>query len=148
MVLLSGFSGGAHQHGPVLVGPDASGAKTLAVSGTITGTFKGTSPLAPITATGHGTLTNVGAVTSKGTLKVGVTGSVESGSATFTASKGTLTITYKAGKSGVTITVTGGTKQYKGVSGHGTGSLSYKVQPGTALAGTFTLKCNVTLKLA
>jgi uncharacterized repeat protein (TIGR01451 family) len=120
---------------------------SITVSGTIKGTFtSGTLPGSPITFNGQGTVSPVGRVTFKGSLKITILN--PKATLTISTSKGKLYLTATEHSLGgpVSITIKGGTGIYHAASGTGTGSLKLVNAPGKGpVRGTFTFKFHGTL---
>jgi hypothetical protein len=147
-LLLSGISTAMHKAVPALVLTHAHADSSIAVSGTIKGTFtSGKLPGSPITFNGQGTVNPVGHVTFKGSLKITIDNPKVT--ATISTSKGKIYLTATEHIPGgpVSITINGGTKTYHAASGTGTGSLKLVNAPGKVpVHGTFTFTFHGTLK--
>jgi hypothetical protein len=146
-LLLSGLSTAMHKGVPALVLSHAHTDNSIAVSGTIKGTFtSGKLPGSPITFNGQGTASPVGHVTFKGSLKITILN--PKATATISTSKGKiyLTATERTLGGPVSITIKGGTGIYHAASGTGTGSLKLVNAPGKGpVHGTFTFTFHGTL---
>ena len=148
MVLLSGFSAARHHAAPALVTklPDAS--TVTNVSGTLKGTFIAHGGDGPYRLTGKGPVTPLVHTTVKGSENVSGPDYEMSGTLTLTTPKGNIVMatvvhTTELGRlpGPVSITITKGTKHFKGISGSGSGSLDFMIRnPGNVTpAGKFTL---------
>ena len=152
MVLLSGFSGARHHAAPALVIklPDAS--TVTNVSGTLKGTFTSGGGDGPYRLTGKGPVTPLVHTTVKGSENVSGPNYQMSGTLTLTTPKGNIVMatvvdTTELGRlpGPVSITITKGTKHFKGISGSGSGSLDFMIRnPGSVKpSGKFTLTVNL-----
>ena len=152
MVLLSGFSGVKHHAAPALVTrlPDAS--TVTNVSGTLKGTFTSAAGDGPYHLTGSGAISPLGHTTVKGSYVVSGPDLQLAGTLTLTTSKGNIVLatvveTTEFGKlpGPVSMTITKGTKHFKGISGSGSGSLDLIIRnPGSVKpSGKFTLTVNL-----
>jgi hypothetical protein len=142
IALLSGISTVAHPGVAALVGRLPQVSKSIALSGTVKGTFKpGNSPTAPFTFSAKGTVNHLGQVTSTGSLYFD----------NVYLPYGTMTVTTSHGKINVKLqekvpsgpfiaTINGGTKTYLGASGTGTSHLTLN-----AMKRSFSLKFTATL---
>ena len=149
MVLLSGFSAVTHHAAPALVTklPDASTASN--VSGTLKGTFTSEAGDGPYSLKGSGVVSPFGHTTVKESYVVSGPDDQQTGTITLTTSKGNIVAhTIEFGNGPVSMTITQGTKHYKGIGGSGSGSLdlmvrNHSVKPSGKF--TFTVNLNVTM---
>jgi len=152
MVLLSGFSAVKHHAAPALVTklPDASAVTN--VSGTLKGTFTSQGGDGPYHLTGKGPVTPLGQTTLKGSENVSGPDYQMTGTLTLTTPKGNIVMatvvhTTELGKlpGPVSMTITKGTKHFKGIVGSGSGSLDFMIRnPGSVKpAGKFTVTVNL-----
>ena len=126
--------------------PDAS--TVTNVSGTLKGTFIAHGGDGPYRLTGKGPVTPLVHTTVKGSENVSGPDYEMSGTLTLTTPKGNIVMatvvhTTELGRlpGPVSITITKGTKHFKGISGSGSGSLDFMIRnPGNVTpAGKFTL---------
>ena len=156
MVLLSGFSAVKHHAAPALVTklPDAS--TVTNVSGTLKGTFTSAAGDGPYHLTGKGPVTPLGHTTVKGSENVSGPDYQMTGTLTLTTPKGNIVMdtvvdTTEFGKlpSPVSMTITKGTKHFKGIGGSGSGSLDLMIRnPGSVKpSGKFTVTVNLNVTM-
>jgi hypothetical protein len=149
MVLLSGFSAVTHHAAPALVTklPDASTASN--VSGTLKGTFTSEAGDGPYSLKGSGVVSPFGHTTVKESYVVSGPDDQQTGTITLTTSKGNIVAhTIEFGNGPVSMTITKGTKHFKGIGGSGSGSLdlmarNHSVKP----SGKFTLTVNLNVTM-
>ena len=142
IALLSGISTVAHPGVAALIDHLPQASKSIALSGTVKGTFKpGRGPTAPVTFSVKGTVNPLGQVTA--------TGSVHFDNVFLPY--GTMTVTTSHGKFNVKLqekvlsgpfiaTINGGTAEYLGASGKGSSQVTLN-----ALKHSFSLKFTATL---
>ena len=153
MVLLSGFPATTHHAAPALVAklPDASTASN--VSGTLKGTFTSAAGDGPYHLTGSGAVSPFGHTTVKGSYVVSGPDYQLTGTLTLTTSKGNIVMdvahTIEFGNGPVSMTITKGTKHFKGIAGSGSGSLDLMARnPGSVKpSGKFTLTVNLNVTM-
>ena len=156
MVLLSGFSAVTHHAAPALVTrlPDAS--TVTNVSGTLKGTFTAHGGDGPYHLTGKGPVTSLGHTTVKGSESVSGPDYLMTGTLTLTTPKGNIVMhtvvdTTELGKlpGPVSMTITKGTKHFKGIGGSGSGSLEFTFRnPGSVSpSGKFTVTVNLNVTM-
>jgi hypothetical protein len=153
MVLLSGFSAATHHAAPALLTKLPAASTETNVSGTLTGTI--THPRAagpPFSFNGKGVVSPFGHTTVKGSFTVSRSGFQRTGTFTLTTSKGNIVVdTNELANGPWSMTITKGTKQFKGIVGGGSGSLdgvTTKVNPHSGnLSGNFTLTVNLNVTI-
>ena len=152
MVLLSGFSAVTHHAAPALVTklPDASTASN--VSGTLKGTFTSEAGDGPYHLTGKGPVSPLGHTTVKGSENVSGPDYQMTGTLTLTTPKSNIgmhavvdTIEFARLPSPASMTITKGTKHFKGIGGSGSGTLELTIRnPGSVKpSGKFTVTVNM-----
>jgi hypothetical protein len=152
VVLLSGFPAATHHAAPALLTKLPAASTLTNVSGTLKGTFTSAAGDGPYHVTGKGPVTPLGHTTVKGSENVSGPNYQMTGTLTLTTSKGNIVVdtvvdTTELGKlpSPVSITITKGTKHYKGIGGSGSGSLDLMIRNpgGVKPSGKFTLTVNL-----
>jgi hypothetical protein len=156
MVLLSGFSGATHHAAPALLTKLPAASAVTNVSGTLKGTFTSAAGDGPYHLTGSGAVSPFGHTTVKGSYIVSGPDYQLTGTLTLTTSKGNIVMdtvveTTEFGKltSPVSMTISNGTKHFKGIGGSGSGSLDFMVRnPGSVKpSGKFTLTVNLNVTM-
>lgn len=159
MVLLSNFSAATHRAPPALLTRLPAASSETKVSGTVEGKITyGPGPDYLDSYKGSGAVSPLGHATVKGSNTVSVSGSTyhETGTLTLTTSKGNIVVdtirsgTVNSGNSPISMTVTNGTKHFKGIVGSGSGSFLSLSKPGLhggKVSGTFTLAINLNVTI-
>ena len=155
MILLSGFPATTHHAAPALVTKLPAASTASNVSGTLKGTFTAHEGDGPYHLTGKGPVSPLGHTTVKGSYVVSGPNQL-TGTLTLTTSKGNIVMdtvvdTTELGRlpGPVSITITKGTKHFKGIGGSGSGSLDLMVRnPGSVKpSGKFTLTVNLNVTM-
>jgi hypothetical protein len=156
MVLLSGFPATTHHAAPALLTRLPAASTASNVSGTLKGTFTAQGGDGPYHLTGKGPVTPLGHTTVKGSENVSGPYYQMTGTLTLTTPKGNIVMetvvdTTELGKlpGPVSMTITKGTKHFKGIGGSGSGSLDLMVRnPGSVKpSGKFTLTVNLNVTM-
>jgi hypothetical protein len=159
MVLLSGLSAATRHAAPALLTKLPAASSVTNVSGTVEGKMTyGPGPVYVNSYKGTGAVSPLGHATVKGSYAVSVSGSTYQATGTFTltTSKGNIVVdTFKSAKvnSGngpTSMTVTKGTKHFKGIVGSGSGSFLTLSPPGLhgrKVSGTFSLTVNLNVTI-
>jgi hypothetical protein len=159
MVLLSGFPAATHHAAPALLTKLPNVSTATNVSGTLTGTFNLMLVGSLQTmdgAEGSGVVRPFGHTKVNGSFSLSTSERTLIGAFTLTTSKGNILVdaSKTLGPAPLSMTVTKGTKQFKGIVGSGSGSLNYEprdVNPhslGKHLGNfnfTLTVNLNVTI---
>ena len=152
MVLLSGFPAATHHAAPALLTRLPAASAVTNVSGTLKGTFTSAAGDGPYNLKGSGVVSQLGHTTLKGSDTVSGPNFQLTGTFTLTTPKGNIVVhtvvnPTEFGKlpSPVSMTITKGTKHFKGIGGSGSGSLDLMVRnPGSVKpSGKFTLTVNL-----
>jgi hypothetical protein len=155
MVLLSGFSAATHHAAPALVTKLPAASTVTNVSGTLKGTFTAHGGDGPYRLTGKGPVSPLGHTTVKGSYVVSGLNQL-TGTLTLTTPKGNIvmdtvvdTIEFAKLPSPASMTITKGTKHFKGIGGSGSGTLELTIRnPGSvAPAGKFTVTVNLNVTM-
>jgi hypothetical protein len=156
MVLLSGFPAATHHAAPALLTRLPAASTVTSVSGTLEGTFTSAAGDGPYHLTGKGLISPLGHATVKGSESVSGPNFQMTGTLTLTTSKGNIVVhtvvhTTELGRlpGPVSMTITNGTKHFKGIGGSGSGSLDLMIRnPGSVKpSGKFTLTVNLNVTM-
>ena len=156
MVLLSGFSAVKHHAAPALVTKLPAASTVTNASGTLTGTFTSAAGDGPYRLKGGGVVSPFGHTTVKGSENVSGPNYQMTGTLTLTTPKGNIVMntvvdTTELGRlpAPVSMTITKGTKHFKGIVGSGSGSLELMIRnPGSVKpAGKFTVTVNLNVTM-
>jgi hypothetical protein len=156
MVLLSSFAATTDHAAPALLTKLPAASAVTNVSGTLKGTFTSAAGDGPYHLTGRGAVSPFGHTTVKGSYVVSGPNFELAGTLTLTTSKGNIVLntvvhTTEFGKlpSPVSMTITKGTKHFKGIGGSGSGSLDLTVRnPGSVKpSGKFTITVNLNVTM-
>lgn len=147
MTLLSGVSAASHQVISSQVEGTPKAGTTVELSGTVKGTYKAGKVFgAPITFKAKGSVSPLGSVSEKGSLLITLPGA--SASMTVTTKHGKIDVTMSERVFGgpVKLTIDGGTGQYLGASGSGSGFVTFVPKSGKGpVHGTFDSTFQATL---
>jgi hypothetical protein len=150
MVLLSGFSAVKHHAAPALVTKLPAASTVTNASGTLKGTFTSEGGDGPYSLKGSGVVSPFGHTTAKESYAVSGPDYQQTGTITLTTSKGNIVAhTIEFGNGPVSMTITKGTKQFKGIGGSGSDSLELMTRnPGSVKpSGKFTLTVNLNVTM-
>jgi hypothetical protein len=147
MVLLSGFSTATHHAAPALLSKLPAASTVTNASGTLAGTITvGPGFDSRNSFDGSGVISPFGRMKVKGSYAVSGPNYQQTGTFTLTTPKGSIVVdTIEFGNGPVSMTVTKGTKHFKGIAGSGSGSLSSfaNLKLGMKTKGHFTLTVNL-----